>query len=131
MKISKSLPLSVLALFTVSAGAITTITGKLTVTKPEFTLSNVSGTLVSNVKNFRIEALQSGVNEYCEVTTDVATAQQGGDLNSGYCLFEWNNTSNYSVDGYSISGIQPYKRRYRIQLFVVLLQRHFKSKNPY
>lgn len=107
MRISKGLPLSVLALFTVSAGAITTITGKLTVTKPEFTLSNVSGTLISNVKNFRVEALQNGTNEYCEVTTDIATARQGGDLNSGYCLFEWNNTSGYLVDGYSISGVQP------------------------
>ncbi|MEL7308017.1 MAG: hypothetical protein AAGK05_09170, partial [Pseudomonadota bacterium] len=92
-------------MFSFSAIAITTIKGTMNVYKPEFVIENKSGTLISNVRNFKLEARQTVIDDYCTVTTDNNLALQGGTLSAGYCLFEWNNTAGYSIDGFKVEGV--------------------------
>jgi hypothetical protein len=100
-----------IAAFTVLAtgavSAATVITGKFTVTKPEFTIVNKSGDLVSSVKEATFAAEQFITDQYCSVTTDKDIALEGGTIESGNCLFEWTAPSSFTADRFSLKGTYP------------------------
>ena len=86
------------------------------------------GALISNV-NFKLEARQTVIDDYCTVTTDNNLALQGGTLNAGYCLFEWNNTAGYSIDGFKVEGIASIQVRIVLATQFIIIQGRQKQKS--
>mgnify|MGYP000176846170 FL=1 len=126
-------PLFIIALATtlnVVAAPEQTINDSIGSHNPEFEdISNITfeainntAELVAHVKPFSITAKQTaGTAEHCTVTTDLSLAQQGGTLESGYCYFEWTNASQYTTNGFKLTGIPsapgPLGVGYKISLF--------------
>lgn len=121
MRINPFFIIALAATFNAAAEPEYTINGSLVTHKPVFEAVNNSTELVAHVKPFSITANQTVTDEYCTVTTDLSLAQQGGTLDSGYCYFEWTNASQYTTNGFKLTGIPnapgPLGVGYKISFF--------------